>query len=97
MIQKFKALPLNKQIILLIATLGIYILFISLYSTFTFYRQMTNTVESNQELYFNQLLLSCETGFEEIEHICSSVAYNQLVQNYLLRPIPSINLHYTSM
>ncbi|NLM09455.1 MAG: sensor histidine kinase [Clostridiaceae bacterium] len=88
MIQKFKALPLNKQIILLIATLGIYILFISLYSTFTFYRQMTNTVESNQELYFNQLLLSCETGFEEIEHICSSVAYNQLVQNYLLETDP---------
>jgi len=89
MIQKFKALPLNKQIILLIATLGIYISFISLYSTFTFYKQMTNTVESNQELYFNQLLLACETNFEEIEDICSSVAYNQLVQNYLLETDPN--------
>ena len=85
----FKALPLNRQIMLLIAILGIFILFISLYSTFTYMNQMSTTVERNQELYFNQLLLSAETNFEEIGHISSSIAYNQLVQNYLLESDPN--------
>ena len=81
---KAKILPLKHQIVFLISTLGICILIVSLNSMQSYSKLQTTTIKNNQELISNQVLQSAERNYEEIKNIASSIAYNQLVQQYLM-------------
>lgn len=79
-----RVLPLKYQILILIGTLGICILFISLYSMHSYSSLQTATIHNNQTLFSSHVQQSAEKSFEEIKNIASSIAYNQLVQQYLV-------------
>lgn len=81
---KPRILPLRHQILILISTLGICILFIFLYSMHSYSSLQTATIKSNQSLFSRHVQQSAEKSFEEIKNIASSIAYNQLVQQYLM-------------
>ena len=81
---KARIIPLKHQIVYLIGTLGLCFLIISLYSMHSYSRLQTTTIKNNQKLFSNQVLQSAENSYEEIKNIASSIAYNQLVQTYLM-------------
>jgi len=80
---KRKILPLKKYIFYLVGLLGLCILVVSLFGVHSYSSLLTSTLKSSQEVYSEHVQRSTEKNLEDIKNIAYSVAYNQIVQDYM--------------
>ncbi len=79
-------LPLAKQFVLILTLFFLCTVGIILYSVYDFTKLQDTFWNSSLESYSSQLAKNTMEAYENYEHICYSIAYNQQVQNYLMTP-----------
>ncbi|MFV0504924.1 MAG: sensor histidine kinase [Lachnospirales bacterium] len=83
-----KQQPLRKQILYLAFFLGISLILLTVFSIFSYSRLLNSTVKSNQEDYSSQVLYATEKNLDNLKNIASSIAYNKIIQKYLIEDDP---------
>lgn len=79
-------LPLAKQFIIILILFIFCTSGVILYSAYDFAKLQDNFWLLSLESYSSQLVRNTMDAYENYEHICYSIAYNQQVQNYLMAP-----------
>lgn len=79
-------LPLTKQFAILLFLFTLCTAGIILYSVYDFTKLQDALWTASLEPYSAQLAKNTMNAYENYEHICYSIAYNQQVQNYLMAP-----------
>ena len=81
-------LTLKKQILLFFSLLCICFIIIYLYNALDYLRFQAATLEDNQNLYSMQVANTAKKSLSDIGNIAASIAYNQVVQQFLLDKDP---------
>ena len=77
-------LPLTKQFAVMLSFFALCTAGILLYSIYDFTKLQNDLWNASLEPYSSQLAKNTMNAYENYEHICYSIAYNQQVQNYLM-------------
>lgn len=79
-------LPLTRQFAIMLSFFILCTLGVLLYSAFDFAKLQDALWTASLEPYSAQLAKNTMNAYENYEHICYSIAYNQQIQNYLMGP-----------
>lgn len=82
--RKTLLLPLARQFTVILILFTLCTVCITIYSTFGYSRLQTSFLNNSLESYSAQLAKSTREAYESYENICYSIAYSQVVQNYLM-------------
>lgn len=77
-------LPLTKQFAVMLSFFALCTAGVLLYSIYDFTKLQNDLWNASLEPYSSQLAKNTMNAYENYEHICYSIAYNQQVQNYLM-------------
>lgn len=77
-------LPLTKQFAVMLSFFALCTTAVLLYSFYDFTKLQNDLWNASLEPYSSQLAKNTMNAYENYEHICYSIAYNQQVQNYLM-------------
>ena len=77
-------LPLTKQFAVMLSFFALCTAAVLLYSIYDFTKLQNDLWNASLEPYSSQLAKNTMNAYENYEHICYSIAYNQQVQNYLM-------------
>lgn len=76
-------LPIARQFTIVLTIFTICTVCVTLYSAYDYSRLQTSFLNNSLESYSAQLAKSTREAYESYENICYSIAYSQVVQNYL--------------
>lgn len=83
-LKKFTPLPLRRQMMVLLMIMAVTMAGIMAFSMFSYYKLQYQSLKTNQDEKVNQVLHEVEYNYTYFSKLTTSLAYNELVQSYLI-------------